>query len=559
MKKKNLRKVSLGLAAAMTLATLSGCSGGGNSAKETEKPTEKAAAETTQAAGGDATEAPAEAEATTYPLQTDETLVYWGPLNSNVSANFTNLGDTEIGKQWQEQVGVKIEFQHPTTGQDKEQFNLIVADGNYPDLWDYNWLDANVYPGGAAKAIEDGIILELNDLFDKYCPNIKAYLAANPDMDQAIKTDDGKYFAFPAIRESDNLCTSMGPMMRADWLKECGLEAPETVDEWHTALTAFKDKMGAVAPFTWNNTQYVMDIPIAYAYNTPKQFIIDDGKVVYGPAKQEYKDYLKTMNQWYKEGLIDQDVFSTGDDQTMAKMTSGRSGATVAWCGSGLQNYTTTGRTSDPNYELVGLKWPVLNKGDKPENGHIDNRYYYGGIAIGATCKNPELAAKVLDYGYGEEGHMMFNFGKEGVSYNMVDGYPTYTDEILNNPDGWSIAQAMAKHIMACYQGPMIQDIAYQDQYFQLPEAKAAVKNWADSNARAHKLPTITPSQEESSEFASIMNDIGTYVDEMTSKFILGTEDIDAKFDDYISTINKMGLDRAVEIEQAAYERYQQR
>ena len=39
------------------------CSGGGNTAKETEKATEKAATETTQAAGGEKTDAPAETEA----------------------------------------------------------------------------------------------------------------------------------------------------------------------------------------------------------------------------------------------------------------------------------------------------------------------------------------------------------------------------------------------------------------------------------------------------------------------------------------------------------------
>lgn len=44
-------------------------------------------------------------EITVYPMNTDESLIYWGGLNGNVSANFNNLGDTEIGKQWQEQTG----------------------------------------------------------------------------------------------------------------------------------------------------------------------------------------------------------------------------------------------------------------------------------------------------------------------------------------------------------------------------------------------------------------------------------------------------------------------
>lgn len=539
MSRRFLRVISTGLAVTMAMAALAGCSG---SAKE-EAVTETAAYD-------------GPAEAVSYPIDTDKTLVYWGMLNTNVSANFTNLGDTELAKDWQAQTGVKIEFQHPTTGQEKEQFNLIVADGNYPDLWDYRWHDPNVYPGGAAKAIEDGVILDLTDLINRYAPNLKAYLNAHPEVDRAVKTDDGKYFAFPSLRENDAMCTSFGPMMRADWLRECGLENPETVDEWHEALTAFKEKLNCPAPFTWNEQANGVYNPIAYAYGTPMEFVLDDNKVVYGPEKPEYKEYLKTMAQWYKEGLLDQDIYSTGDDQTKAKMTTGRSGAIMAWCGSGLQSYITIGQESDPDYDITGLKWPVLNKGDKPEYAFIDNIYYWGGIAIGATCKDPVLAVKMLDYGYSEEGIRLFNFGREGESYTMVDGVPTYTDLILHNPDGLPVTQAMSIYIMAHYQGPTIQSIGYQDQYYQMQQARDAIANWADANSRAHKVPTITPSQEESSEFASIMNDINTYVKEMTSKFILGTADIDKEYDKFTETMNQMGLDRALEIQQAAYERY---
>lgn len=91
------------------------------------------------------------AEETTYPMDTDATFVYWGELNSSVSANFNSLADTEIGKDWQEKTGVTIEFQHPTAGQATEQFNLIIADGDYPDLWHRNWSSSSTYPGGQRR------------------------------------------------------------------------------------------------------------------------------------------------------------------------------------------------------------------------------------------------------------------------------------------------------------------------------------------------------------------------------------------------------------------------
>jgi len=54
------------------------------------------------------------------------------------------------------------------------------------------------------------------------------------------------------------------------------------------------------------------------------------------------------------------------------------------------------------------------------------------------------------------------------------------------------------------------------------------------------------------------MNEINTYRDEMTLKFMFGTESLD-KFDDYVKNIKNMGLDRALEIQNAALERYNSR
>ncbi|MFR8337370.1 MAG: hypothetical protein ACLVAW_12230 [Eisenbergiella massiliensis] len=138
-----------------------------------------------------------------------------------------------------------VEFQHPASGREKEQFNLIVAD-DLPDIMEWQWVKQ--YPGGPEKAIKDGVIIPLNDIFDQYCPNIKKYLAENPEVDKMIKTDDGNYFAFPFIRGEDKLCYTVGGFIRQDWLDELGLEVPTTVDEWHEVLTAFKEKKGAEAP-----------------------------------------------------------------------------------------------------------------------------------------------------------------------------------------------------------------------------------------------------------------------------------------------------------------------
>ena len=171
--------------------------------------------------------------------------------------------------------------------------------------------------------------------------------------------------------------------------------------------------------------------------------------------------------------------------------------------------------------------------------------------------KFPAETVKWLDYKYGEEGHMLFNFGVEGVSYEMKDGYPTYTDEVMKNPDGLSITQAMSKYNLASYSGPFVQDRRYIEQYSALPQQKAAIETWM--NAENDRLmPIISPTAEESTRYASIMNDINTYYEEMVNKFIMGVEPISG-FDQFVQTVQGMGIEEALQIQQAALDRFNSR
>ena len=62
---------------------------------------------------------------------------------------------------------------------------------------------------------------------------------------------------------------------------------------------------------------------------------------------------------------------------------------------------------------------------------------------------------------------------------------------------------------------------------------------------------------DENAELTAIQADINTYVDTAIAQFITGTLEInDANWENYISTLNSMGLERALEIKQVGYERW---
>ncbi|MDR0450475.1 MAG: hypothetical protein LBH26_04340 [Treponema sp.] len=54
------------------------------------------------------------------------------------------------------------------------------------------------------------------------------------------------------------------------------------------------------------------------------------------------------------------------------------------------------------------------------------------------------------------------------------------------------------------------------------------------------------------------MSEVTAYRDEMNAKFLLGTESL-SNWDNYVNTIRRMGIDRAIAIQNAALARYNAR
>ena len=166
---------------------------------------------------------------------------------------------------------------------------------------------------------------------------------------------------------------------------------------------------------------------------------------------------------------------------------------------------------------------------------------------------------KWLNFFWTEDGHNLANFGIEGLTYNWVDGFPKYTDEIMKNPDGLSVVNALSKYAPDGGGGRFWrQDSRYWQQMMALPQQFASGQMLVKTGDVSRCLFPTTPTVEESREEASLLNEIKTYRDEMTLKFIVGAEPL-SNFDEYLKRINGMGVQRVLDIQQAALARYDSR
>jgi putative aldouronate transport system substrate-binding protein len=536
----------------MTATLIAGCSGNNNASNTNDA---------TQSTNAGKENAASEANGSEFPAS----FSYWVELDGDAAVTMTNFNENAAYKEMEKTTGTKVDFKHPSGGgtQMQEQFNLMIASRNLPDVIQTNWLNV---PRGPQNAIDDGTIIRLNDLIETHAPNFKKFLDENPDIANMIKTDKGDIYAFPFIRGDDRIKVYYGPVVRKDWLDKVGMEPPTTIEEWENVLTAFRDndpngngkkdeipfllEVGAVRNELLNS--------MIGAWGILSKFYQKDGKVQYGELQPEYKEFLTVMNRWYKEGLIDKDFAAVDGKLKDAKTSNNELGVLYGYSSGTIGKFTDLMKDSVPGFKMMALPHPTLNKGDVPAAGMISPTYPgEHSAAITTAAKNPEQIIKWFDLAYGEQGHNLFNFGIQGESYELVDGKPVYTDVIKNNPDKLTFKQAQAQFMRTQYGGPFVQDVESFLQQMKYQEQLDSLDTWSKAKNEL-QLPLMTLSTEESSKLASIMNDINTYSDEMIIKFIMGVESLD-NFDKYVSNLKSFGVEEAITIQQAALERYMSR
>ena len=488
------------------------------------------------------------------------TFTYWCSMNGAISAAYKSLNEMAMYQELERITGVHIDFIHPTGDQAVEQFNLMVASRNLPDMVEYNW---STYPGGPDKAIKDNLIVSLNDYMDEL-PNLKKWVTNDDVIEKGSKTDSGQYYGFPSINTS-NYFSFSGLMLRQDWLDQVNLPVPETIAQWDTVLRAFKNQLGVESPLTgqkWMIQMTDTDSTFNNGFGVAKALFVEDGKVKFGPLEPGYKEWIAQLQTWYADKILDNDFMTNTGNIVEAKMTNGTSGAVFGPVGGSMGVYLTRMK-DDPSYKLVGAPYPAKEEGAP---AYFKASAYTGKVTdpflcITNKCKDPKGAAKWMDYLYSDEGYMLFNFGIEGKTYQMVDGKPVYTDEILHNPNGYSIVEAMCRNMKSAYTAPGLnQAPEYLEQYYQEQSQRDAFEVWEKypETTELHLLPNLTFPYEVSGELATLKTELITYCEESITRFVTGEQSM-GQFDTFVNQLKSMGVDRYIEINQKAYDTYMAR
>jgi putative aldouronate transport system substrate-binding protein len=106
--------------------------------------------------------------------------------------------------------------------------------------------------------------------------------------------------------------------------------------------------------------------------------------------------------------------------------------------------------------------------------------------------------------------------------------------------------------------GAFIQDERYASLLREaIPQQIDAEQVWARSRLGVIP-PPIQPGEADSARLSKIMNEVNTYVSEVSNKIIMGIEPV-SKFDEFVRTQKQLNIDEAIAIQQKAYAAYMAR
>ena len=185
--------------------------------------------------------------------------------------------------------------------------------------------------------------------------------------------------------------------------------------------------------------------------------------------------------------------------------------------------------------------------------GWYDTGTYYVTLRVAQFLQivYPEIAIKLFDYFYSEDGALLCNYGVEGETFEYDEnGQPWAKDIIVNNPEGMLFNGAQFRYLM--HTGPHLWIQDREDLTANQP-AKY-VDLWEIEYPG--QLPGLSLPGDLSMELSGILVDINTLVEEFTVQTIMGLRDLESEWDEYVDKIKSMDIARAIEIQQTAYDNY---
>ena len=496
-----------------------------------------------------------------------------GPLPSGLE-DWTKV---VLIENFKNDLGINITCQFYNSEDWSTQLTLMIASDELTDMVGgagMNMLDANEW--GA-----EGYLVNFNDYRDM-TPNMNKYLEQYPAAEAYMTAPDGGIYTIPKISldETDRFSRTF---INKKWLANVGMEVPKTMDELYEVLKAFKEQdangngdPNDEIPYLYASGYEASErvLMSAYGIHTSEiNYILQadaDGKVYLANTTDAYKEYMKWMARAFSEGLIEQEAFvveGTTINDRASKDLYGFYG-----CGSAPYVVAVTDISYDAE-NFVGVAALTSELNETPTAGLASLISETGVVAISTTSPYKEALVRMVDYMYTDEGELAGTFGKDGQTFDWqhndildvdVPKMRVFDDCASGEETRYKYATLNGTLALiewnndrrALFTAPIedVQSDEILNEYGWAALVALAVRE--EGIQQVDCFPKLSYTAEEANERATLRADLENYLKQAKAQFMTGEIDVEEGWDNFVNTVNGMGLERLIEIEQAAYDRY---
>ncbi len=498
--------------------------------------------------------------------------------------------ETNYFTTWlEERTGVKLDFIVYPNDSTIEKVLLELNSGDVsslPDVYLAITMGTNTIFGAsyAPNWYDQGMIIPLNEMIEKYGTNLKAALdiakGYGYDILPWMTSSDGNIYSLPAFSASLTNSYPNKMWINQGWLTKLGLEMPTTTEEFREVLRAFKTKDP-------NGNGLADEIPLAgakaatgtvgigtigydfiinaFIYNDSlnSRLYVEEGVVKFAPITSQWREAMKYLRELCDEGLFYAGSF-TQDGTALLQIGSNENDILGAFEGLGFEAAITA--KDLPKLEALGSVPALIG----PEGKHYVTwaapSIRPAGI-ITANCKYPEVAFRVLDEMMSYEGSLITRYGEQGINWDYADeGTTSYYSKqpvlkVLENT--WAVPGQNQNFMQ---QSPFILDpaiatgIQWDGQNLLdagYIKALSVMKLDETGEIPAEFIANLVYTPEEIDILTTPKNDIDTYVLRSIANFVAGDWDPkdDKQWEAYIAEFEKMGLSTLVDTVQTVYTR----
>lgn len=546
------KKQALTLLLASVLAvSLTACGGAGNASSA------GSASETQPAPVSSAPES-----LTSGEPEGSRTLKIAMPVNSKIVDLHTN----QLTLWLEERLDMELEFVELSTDDTDTQVHMMMTSGDLPDvLIGYVMSYATM-----CEYADAGLLMDISGLIDQVGTEegIQNFLR-NFEVDNImsyVSYQDGVYAMPSGGAMFSNMYAGYPGRINGLFLEALNMELPRTLEDYYDFLVAVRDHdvNGNGDPddevpstsATIALQSLFGTLGNAFQYTDSSTFMnCVDGKISFIGSNGLYREFVEFLKKLVDEDLLDPAAFTQDGETLLASQTTEPNLIGSMLLGNMISSCMDTDTEAYANMEIL----PALTgpHGYQATSLQVPSVLRAGFVTT--SCQNPELAVRFLDFLLTEECSTAFRLGFEGSEWTVApEGVNGRNGEQakyqLLKPQEWiqpstnviwcTEANNYCQVMNYVYDGPDSTTGRVGQGILEANLTETVVDEY---------VPALLMDMETATEYGELQTMITDYVKTNTFLFVLGDRSLD-DWDAYCAELNDMGVERYVELTQAAYD-----